>query len=98
MKALSRRHTWMLVGAGSTMLASAAVSGALEGGWRALREEEPPIDADARDTTLGKALVWAVVSGALVSLTQVLARRVAAHGWKSVTGKSPPRKRSRQPR
>src|SRR5689334_15813824 len=40
-KRRKQRATWMLVGAGSAMVAGAAMSGLIEGGWRAIRQEEP---------------------------------------------------------
>jgi hypothetical protein len=90
-KRRKQRATWMLVGAGSAMAAGAAMSGLIEGGWRAIRDEEPPVDPDAPTTSLGKAVAWAAITGVLVSVAQLAARRGAAAGWKRVTGKKPPR-------
>jgi hypothetical protein len=90
-KRRKQRATWMLVGAGSAMAAGAAMSGLIEGGWRAIRDEEPPVDPDASTTSLGKAVAWAAITGVLVSVAQLAARRGAAAGWKRVTGKKPPR-------
>ncbi|HEX6052457.1 MAG TPA: DUF4235 domain-containing protein [Gemmatimonadaceae bacterium] len=89
-----QRVTWMLVGAGSAMAAGAAMSGLIEGGWRALRDEEPPIDPDAPTTSWGKAVAWTAITGVLVSVAQLGARRGAAAGWTRVTGRKPPRRRS----
>jgi hypothetical protein len=83
----------MLVGAGSAMAASAAVSGLIEGGWRAFRDDEPPIDPDASTTSWGKAVAWTALTGVLVSVAQLAARRGAASGWTRVTGRKPPRGR-----
>ena len=81
----------MLVGAGSAMAAGAAVSGLIEGGWRAVRHEEPPIDPESSTTSWGKAVAWTVLTGVLVSVAQLAARRGAAAGWTRVTGRRPPR-------
>ena len=81
----------MLVGAGSAMVAGAAMSGLIEGGWRAVRNEEPPIDPDAPSTSWGKAIAWTALTGVLVSVAQLAARRGAAAGWTRVTGRRPPR-------
>jgi hypothetical protein len=86
-----QRATWMLVGAGSAMAAGAAMSGLIEGGWRAIRREEPPVDHEAVTTSWGSALVWTALTGVLVSVAQLAARRGAAAGWKRVTGRRPPR-------
>ena len=90
-KRRKQRATWMLVGAGSAMAAGAAMSGLIEGGWRAVRHEEPPIDVDSSSTRWGTALAWTALTGVLVSVAQLAARRGAAAGWKRVTGRRPPR-------
>jgi len=81
----------MLVGAGSAMAAGAAMSGLIEGGWRAVRQEEPPIDPESSTTSWGQAVAWTALTGVLVSVAQMAARRGAAAGWKRVTGRRPPR-------
>ena len=75
------------------MAAGAAVSGLIEGGWRAIRHEEPPIDPEASTTSWGTAIAWTALTGVLVSVAQLAARRGAAAGWTRVTGRRPPRSR-----
>jgi len=87
-----QRMTWMLVGAGSAMAAGAAMSGLIEGGWRVMRDEEPPIDPDAPATSWGKAVAWTALTGVLVSVAQLAARRGAAVAWQRTTGRKPPRR------
>jgi uncharacterized protein DUF4235 len=84
--------TWMLVGAGSAMAAGAAMSGLIEGGWRVMRDEEPPIDPDAPATSWVKAVAWTALTGVLVSVAQLAARRGAAVAWQRTTGRKPPRR------
>ena len=91
-KRRKQRVTWMLVGAGSAMAAGAAATGLIEGGWRTIRDEEPPIDPDASTTSWGKAVAWSAITGVLVSVAQLAARRGAAAGWTRVTGRKPPRR------
>ena len=91
-KRRKQRATWMLVGAGSAMAAGAAMSGMIEGGWRAIRDEEPPIDPDAPTTSWGKAVAWTAITGVLVSVAQLAARRGAAAAWTHATGRKPPRR------
>jgi hypothetical protein len=74
------------------MAAGAAVSGLIEGGWRVMRDEEPPIDPDAPATSWGKAVAWTALTGVLVSVAQLAARRGAAVAWQRTTGRKPPRK------
>ena len=90
-KRRKQRATWMLVGAGSAMVAGAAMSGLIERGWRAVRQEEPPIDPESSTTSWGKAVAWTALTGVLVSVAQMAARRGAAAGWKHLTGQRPPR-------
>jgi len=92
-KRRKQRATWMLVGAGSAMAAGAAMSGLIDGGWRAVRHEEPPIDPESSTTSWGKAVAWTALTGVLVSVAQMAARRGAAAGWKHLTGQRPPRSR-----
>jgi uncharacterized protein DUF4235 len=92
-KRRKQRATWMLVGAGSAMAAGAAMTGLIEGGWRAIQQEEPPIDPEASTTSWGKAVAWTALTGVLVSVAQLAARRGAAVGWERVTGRRPPRAR-----
>ena len=87
-----QRVTWMLVGAGSAMAAGAAMSGLIEGGWRIARNEEPPIDPEAPATSWGNAVAWTALTGVLVSVAQMAARRGAAMAWQRTTGRRPPRK------
>ena len=87
-----QRLTWMAVGAGSAMAAGAAMSGLIEGGWRLARNEEPPIDPEAPATSWGKAVAWTALTGVLVSVAQMAARRGAAMAWQRTTGRRPPRK------
>ena len=82
----------MLVGAGSAMAAGGEMSGLIEGGWRAIRNEEPPIDPDAPTTSWGKAVAWTALTGVLVSVAQLAARRGAAVAWTRATGRKPPRR------
>ena len=91
-----QRVTWMLLGAGSAMAAGAAMSGLIEGGWRVARDEEPPIDPEAPATSWGKAVAWTAITGVLVSVAQMAARRGAAIAWERTTGRRPPRKGRRR--
>lgn len=92
-KRRKQRAAWMVLGAGSAMAAGAAVSGLIEGGWRVVRHEEPPIDPEASTTSWGAAIAWTALTGVLVSVAQLAARRGAAAGWTRVTGRRPPRSR-----
>ncbi|MBA2434181.1 MAG: DUF4235 domain-containing protein [Verrucomicrobiota bacterium] len=58
------------------MGAAAALGRALlKSGWRATTGREPPRNPDADDATWIEALVWAVVTGALVGIARALSRK-----------------------
>ena len=67
------------------------MSGLIEGGWRMARDEEPPIDPESPATSWGKAVAWTALTGILVSVAQMAARRGAAVAWQRTTGRRPPR-------
>ncbi len=88
---MNQKTTWMVVGAGSAMLAASAVQSVLDAGWRAVTDDEPPADPMARGVSWRDALIWAAASAAAVAVAQMLARRGAAAGWKVATGGGPPK-------
>ena len=90
MKRVTRKATWMIVGAGSSLLAASIVDGSLDAGWRAVTSRKPPAKPESLKTGWSEALVWTAVSALLVGLAQMSARRGAAVGWKQVTGRKPP--------
>jgi hypothetical protein len=86
-----RRAGWTLVAAGSALAAGKLVQGALDRGWRAVTDDEPPDDpADAR-VPWGAALAWTAATGAAIAVARLLAQRGAAAGWRRATGRRPPR-------
>lgn len=90
---ISKKAMWMLVGAGSAMVASTAVERALDAGWRAVRDDDPPRDPSMPGFSWPVALMWTVASATAVGVAQLAARRGAAGGWKKATGRKPPRRR-----
>jgi hypothetical protein len=91
MKHITRRATWMIVGAGSSLLAASIVDSSLDAGWRAVTSKMPPEKPDSLKTGWSEALVWTAVSALLVGLAQMSAKRGAAIGWKQATGRTPPK-------
>ncbi len=81
------------MGAGAATIASIAVERALDAGWRAVNEDDPPRDPVLTGYGWGEAILWTMASAALVGVAQLAARRGAAVGWKRATGKAPPRRR-----
>jgi hypothetical protein len=91
MNSLARKATWMIVGAGSSLVAASIVERSLDAGWRAVTSRKPPEKPESLKTSWSDALVWTAVSALLVGLAQMSARRGAAVGWKQATGRKPPK-------
>ena len=95
MHPVSKKAVWAVVGAGAATLASIVVERALDAGWRAVKDDDPPRDPVLTGYGWGEAILWTMGSAALVGVAQLAARRGAAAGWKRATGKTPPRRRVR---
>jgi hypothetical protein len=84
----SRKTTWLLVGAGTAMVAGRLMDRGLERGWRSWKDEEPP--SFKRGDSWSKALAWTALSAAAVATAELVARRSADLGLKRLTGKRAP--------
>ncbi len=84
----SRRTTWLLVGAGTAMVAGRLMDRGLDKGWRAWKDEEPP--SFTRGDSWSKALAWTALSAAAVATAELVARRSAHVGLRQLTGKRAP--------
>lgn len=92
MTSRKQKVAWALVSAGAAAAGSELVERALNRGWRALRDEAPPTRRTARrGTAWAPALGWAAATGAAAAVAGLVARRGAALGWHSLTGRRPPR-------
>lgn len=80
---------WMLVSAGTTMLARRALDTAFTRGWRAVTRREPP-GRPGRHAGWPEVLVWTATTAAAVAVVELLAREGTARGWKRATGYHPP--------
>lgn len=89
MKKQAERQSWFLVAAGAAVISGMIAERALESGWRAIYDEDPPADP-WKANSWGSALAWAAVSATVVAAVQLSARHGAQLGWKKVTGKKPP--------
>jgi len=89
MKRKLEKQSWLLVAAGSALLAGMVAQRGLETGWRAVYEDDPPADP-WRSDSWSSALVWAGLSAVVIAAAQLSARHGAQVGWKKVTGRLPP--------
>lgn len=72
---------WKIVGAGSAIVAGLLANKVLDVGWKAVTGHAPP-DDDPDDPTISltEIVVFAAVSGAVVGISQQLAR-AGARKW-----------------
>lgn len=69
-----------LIGFAAGFAAEFATRKALTFAWTRATGEEPPTDLDSPETSLGRALSWAVLAGVGVEVARVLAVRAARKG------------------
>ena len=87
---LSDQRKWAMVAAASGALAALTTRQLLRRGWSAWRKAPPPDNPAAPDVEWKDALLWAGITGLVVGVGRVIARRGAVAGWRKVTGKMPP--------
>ncbi|HEX5366895.1 MAG TPA: DUF4235 domain-containing protein [Acidimicrobiales bacterium] len=61
----------------------------IERAWRAAFRAEPPGNPAHEDVAWRDALLWAVLTGAVVGLVRLVAQRVAAGAWAKARGGYP---------
>lgn len=93
MARLSPETKWMLVAAGSAMLAGVATRKLLEAGWQKTTNKEPPDVPEISGAPWSEALTWTAATSLLIGLSRLFARQGIAAGWRRMTGHRPPRRR-----
>ena len=86
---MKQDHKWWLVSTGAALLASNLMKSVLERGYLGLTGRRPPQNPASPRVAWREAFGWALAAGVLVSVTEMLAERGAAAGWRRVTGKYP---------
>jgi uncharacterized protein DUF4235 len=82
--------TWKVLGLGSAIGAAVVAKKVLNTGWEKVTGDAPPANPESPDTTWQEALLFAVVSGAVVGVARMLATRKAADYFRRSTGHLPP--------
>jgi hypothetical protein len=75
--------------AASALGASLLVNNSLDYGWRKITKEDPPRDPLAPNVSWKKALIWAVLTGILVSVARLLVEKAVYSGWAKGYGEDP---------
>lgn len=87
--------TWKALNGTTVVLATMAAEKGLQVIWTAVTGKKPPAVPENPDTSWGKPLVWAMVSGAVVGATRLAATRAAAAYYVRSAGRLPKQIRSK---
>jgi uncharacterized protein DUF4235 len=80
---------WNAVASGAAIGAVAMSKPVLERTWRVVFRSDPPGNPAHRDVAWRDAVLWALLTGALVGVIRLVAQRAAAGAWYRVTGDYP---------
>jgi len=94
---LSRKQQWYLLSGLASMIAAEVTDHLLTTAYRAIRRTDPPEDLHYLDVGWKQAVLWTAGVGALVGVTELLARQGADRAWRRLKRSKPPR-RYRRPR
>lgn len=80
---------WKVLGLGSAIMAGVAARKVMTTAWRKGTGFDPPLNPESPDTDWAGALAWATVSGAVVGMARLVARRKAAQFYRRSSGHLP---------
>ena len=80
---------WKALNGTTVVLATMVAEKGLEASWTTVTGKKPPADPENPDTSWGKPLAWAMVSGAVVGATRLAATRAAAAYYAKSAGRLP---------
>jgi hypothetical protein len=80
---------WKVLRGATVVVAVIAAEKGLRTGWQAVTGRKPPPVPEDPHTPWGRPLAWAIVSGALVGATRLVAIRVAASVYEKNAGHLP---------
>jgi hypothetical protein len=84
------RSTWKLIGTASGLAAGIATTKALDATWRTATGRRPPTKPENPEIAGREALLWAAVSGMVMTVAKTYATRRAANYWVKSFGELPP--------
>ena len=80
---------WNGVASGAAVGAVVLTKPLVERAWRLVVGSEPPGNPAHQDVAWRDAILWAMVTGAIVGLIRLVAQRIAAGAWQKVQGSYP---------
>lgn len=84
------KSTWKLIGTASGLVAGLATTKALDATWRTATGRKPPTKPENPEIASREALMWAAVSGMVMTVAKTYATRRAANYWVKSFGELPP--------
>jgi len=84
-----KKHSWSLL---STLVAvgtSMLLKKSMEKGWEKTTKKKAPKTPTESNVDWKEAIVWAVISGLLVSVAKLATTKITHDGWKKLLGESP---------
>ena len=87
------RALWSLAAGSAAIVAGFTTRMALNKSWRKIKGFEPPENPDSSEVSWSDALLWTALTGAAVGISQLVATRLTAGGWRKFHHKSPPKGR-----
>jgi hypothetical protein len=89
---IGRERVWKLVSSGTGMLTAMVTRKLMRRTYRAIRRDDPDGVFDPTSTRFSwsNAAVWAIAAGFGLVAAKMVGDRLAAIGWKTVTGAEPP--------
>jgi Protein of unknown function (DUF4235) len=84
-----RRQAVEGIASGAAIGGVVATRPLVERSWRLVVGSEPPGNPAAEDVAWRDAILWALVTGAVVGLIRLVAQRAAAGAWQKVRGSYP---------
>lgn len=82
-------RVWKAVATGAAVGAASLTRPLVERTWRAVVGSGPPGNPAHEDVAWRDAILWALVTGAVVGLIRLVAQRSAAGAWQKVQGRYP---------
>lgn len=95
--AVDEDQVWNGVASVAALGAVAATKPLVEKVWKGLSGKEAPGNPAHQDVSWGEAVMWALVTGALVGVIRLLAQRAAASAWAKARGDYPEALRTTRP-
>ena len=86
---MNEDKVWNSVATGAAVGAVALTKPLIERAWRLTLRSEPPGNPAHQDVSWRDAILWALVTGALIGVIRLVAQRLAAGAWAKARGDYP---------